>query len=69
MSFEGLDAISFDGSARLEFAAECERRREENRMLARYEYRQPFGTFRGILPGGLELEHGLGVMEHHDARW
>jgi hypothetical protein len=27
------------------------------------------GTFTGSLPGGIELEHGLGVMEHHDAVW
>ncbi len=32
-------------------------------------YRQPFGSFSGTLPGGLELERGLGVMEHHDAHW
>jgi hypothetical protein len=69
VAFDDLDAIAFDDGSRLEFAAECERRREENRLLVHYEYRQPFGTFTGTLPGGLELERGLGVMEHHDARW
>ena len=67
--FEGLDAIAFDDGSRLAFTGECERRRKENRFLVRYSYRQPFGTFAGTLPGGLELESGLGVMEHHDAHW
>ncbi len=29
------------------------------------DYRQPFGTFSGTLPGGLELAEGFGVMERH----
>jgi hypothetical protein len=67
-SFDGLEAIGVDG-ARLEFSAEAERRKEERKPWARYLYRQPFGTFTGTLPGGLELATGLGVMEHHDAHW
>jgi hypothetical protein len=67
--FEGLESISFEDGSRLEFAAEQERRREEKLLLVRYEYRQPLGRFSGRLPGGLELERGLGVMEHHDATW
>ena len=35
----------------------------------RSDYRQPFGTFSGVLPNGLELEAGYGVMEWHDALW
>jgi hypothetical protein len=69
VSFDGLRAIAFDDGARLEFAEECERRREERRVVVRYAYRQPFGSFSGSLAGGLELERGLGVMEHHDAHW
>jgi hypothetical protein len=69
VSFDGLRAIVFDDRARLEFEGECERRREESRVLVRYAYRQPLGRFSGSLAGGLELERGLGVMEHHDARW
>ncbi|MGH2994624.1 MAG: DUF2804 domain-containing protein [Solirubrobacterales bacterium] len=69
VSFEGLEAIGFDDGARLGFEAECERTRDENLVLIRYSYRQPFGSFTGTLPGGLELERGLGVMEHHDAVW
>jgi hypothetical protein len=68
VSFEGLDAIAFEDGSRLDFDAECERSREENLVLLRYTYRQPFGRFTGTLPG-LELERGLGVMEHHDAVW
>jgi hypothetical protein len=67
--FHGLEGISFaDGSA-LDFAPECERRKAQNLLVVRYAYRQPFGSFSGTLPGGLELERGLGVMEHHDATW
>jgi uncharacterized protein DUF2804 len=69
VSFEDLDAIAFDDGARLEFSGEHERRKQENLFLARYTYRQPFGRFTGTLPGGLELERGLGVMEFHDAVW
>jgi Protein of unknown function (DUF2804) len=69
VSFEGLDAIAFDDGARLEFAAECERHKQERKPFVRYSHRQPFGSFSGTLPGGLELERGLGVMEHHEAHW
>jgi hypothetical protein len=69
VSFEDLDAIAFDDGSRLEFSGECERHKEENRLFVHYTYRQPFGSFSGTLSGGLELERGLGVMEHHDARW
>jgi hypothetical protein len=69
VEFDELGAIAFDDGSRLEFAGECERSKEENRIVVRYSYRQPFGSFSGTLPGGLELERGLGVMEHHDARW
>jgi hypothetical protein len=68
VEFEDLEAIAHE-SGRLEFTAECERRKEEKRMLVEYSYRQPFGSFTGTLPGGVELAAGLGVMEHHDAHW
>jgi hypothetical protein len=69
VAFAGLDAVGFDDGSRLEFGAEAERVASENRVLVRYSYRQPFGTFRGTLAGGLEVKRGLGVMEHHDAVW
>jgi hypothetical protein len=69
VAFEGLEAIAFADGSRLQFTAEAERRRSENLLLVRYDYRQPFGTFTGTLPGGIELAGGVGVMEHHDALW
>jgi hypothetical protein len=68
VSFDGLDAIAFEGGGRLDFTGEAERRKEQRRPFA-YSYRQPFGAFAGTLPGGLELATGVGVMEHHEARW
>jgi hypothetical protein len=69
VTFDGLEGIAFDDGSRLAFSGECERQKQENRLIVKYTYRQPFGTFAGTLPGGLDLEHGLGVMEHHDAHW
>ncbi len=57
-----------DGSE-LRFRAEAERSRSENLLIFKSDYRAPFGTFSGELPGGLALAHGLGVMEHHRALW
>ena len=57
-----------DGS-RLDFHAEAERSSAQNLLIVRSDYRAPFGTFSGTLPGGIELAHGLGVVEHHRARW
>ena len=69
VTFDGLEAIQFDDGSRLEFTREFERSKEENRLIVKYTYRQPFGSFAGTLPGGLELKSGLGVMEFHDAVW
>lgn len=59
---------SADGS-QLRFHAEAERSRSENLVIFKSDYRAPFGTFSGALPGGVALAHGLGVMEHHRALW
>jgi hypothetical protein len=67
--FHDLDAIEFDDGARLEFRREQERRDSRKLPMVSYEYRQPFGTFAGTLPGGIELASGIGVMEFHDAHW
>ncbi|HWF56634.1 MAG TPA: DUF2804 family protein [Solirubrobacteraceae bacterium] len=53
----------------LRFAAEGVRARTENRLVIRSRYRQPFGTFSGVLPGGITVAEGYGVMEDHDVRW
>jgi hypothetical protein len=51
------------------FTAEAVRERDENLLLVRSRYRQPFGTFSGQLPGGIEVAQGYGVMEEHDVWW
>jgi hypothetical protein len=66
---DDLTAVAFTEGGELSFRPEAERRRTENMGLVRSAYRQPFGTFTGHLPGGIELEHGFGVMEQHDVRW
>jgi hypothetical protein len=53
----------------LTFTPEAVRQRRDNLLLVRSTYRQPFGTFAGRLPGGVELREGYGVMEEHDAWW
>ncbi|HEY6397742.1 MAG TPA: DUF2804 family protein [Solirubrobacteraceae bacterium] len=60
------DLSGVDG---LRFEAEAERERNENFLIVRSRYRQPFGTFTGELPGGLELATGYGVMERHEVWW
>jgi hypothetical protein len=61
-----VGAHAFD---RLRFQAEASRERSDNLLLVRSRYRQPFGTFAGELPGGIELAEGYGVMEEHDVWW
>jgi hypothetical protein len=53
----------------LHFAPEAERRRTENLLIVRSRYRQPFGSFSGVLPDGTHLREGWGVMEDHDVLW
>jgi hypothetical protein len=53
----------------LRFSEWSGREDHTNRLLIRSDYRQPFGSFSGELPGNLELESGYGVMEWHDVRW
>jgi Protein of unknown function (DUF2804) len=60
------DLSSVDG---LRFRSEAVRERRQNLLLVRSAYRQPFGTFSGELPGGVQLVEGYGVMEHHDVWW
>jgi Protein of unknown function (DUF2804) len=64
-----LCSISSDDGSELRFAPEAERSRRDNLLLLRSDYRAPFGTFSGKLPGGIELTHAVGVVEHHRARW
>jgi hypothetical protein len=65
LSFSDDSSIAGD----LSFREEAVRERNENRLLIRSRYRQPFGTFSGSLPGGIALAEGWGVMEDHDVWW
>jgi len=55
--------------AELRFLAEAQRSRHDELLIVGSNYRAPFGSFSGRLPGGIPLAHGLGVVEHHRARW
>jgi hypothetical protein len=62
-------AADLSGVGGLRFSEWSAREDHRNLLVLRSDYRQPFGSFAGSLPGGLELESGYGVMEWHDARW
>jgi hypothetical protein len=64
-----LRRISCEDGSELRFHAEAERSRRENFVIFKSDYRAPFGAFSGVLPGGIALAHGLGVVEHHRALW
>jgi hypothetical protein len=64
-----LTSVRSADGCELRFVPEAERHRRENLLLVRSEYRAPFGSFSGVLPGGIALERALGVIEHHRARW
>jgi hypothetical protein len=64
-----LTTVSFGEGGELTFAAEAVRFRRDRLLVVRSDYRQPFGRFAGSLPGVGRVDRGLGVMEHHAARW
>ncbi len=64
-----LSRIDGADGERLDFLAEAERHRRERLLVVSSSYRAPFGTFSGTLPGGVQLARGMGVVEHHRARW
>jgi hypothetical protein len=64
-----LSRLHFATGETLTFGEEAVRRRRDNLLLIRSRYRQPFGTFHGTLPGGVELREAYGVMEEHVAVW
>ncbi len=66
---EDLSRVLCEDGSELSFQARAQRARRERVLLVSSDYRAPFGSFSGTLPGGLALAHGLGVMEHHRARW
>ncbi|HEX2416370.1 MAG TPA: DUF2804 family protein [Thermoleophilaceae bacterium] len=62
-------AADLAGVGGLSFRAWASREHSANRGLLRTRYRQPFGEFKGRLPGGVELAEGFGVMEEHEVWW
>ncbi len=66
---DDLSRVRFAEGAELRFTPEATRSREEDLLLVRSSYEQPFGRFEGTLPGGIELRQGFGVMERHRALW
>jgi Protein of unknown function (DUF2804) len=64
-----LRSIRDAGGSDLRFEAEAERAHRQDLLIVKSDYRAPFGRFSGSLPGGIELAHGLGVVEHHRAVW
>ena len=66
---EDLSSVLGEDGSELRFSPHAERSRRERLLIVSSDYRAPFGGFSGALPGGLELASGLGVMEHHRARW
>ena len=65
----GLAGVTFQEGGALDFTEWSAREEKTNLLVMSSDYRQPFGTFAGTLPGGLELAEGYGVMEQHDVRW
>jgi hypothetical protein len=64
-----LDEVGFAEGGALRFSARAERARHDDLGIIASDYRQPFGSVSGTLPGGIELASGAGVMERHHARW
>jgi hypothetical protein len=64
-----LSRVSFSEGGALDFLEWGAREDRTNVLLVRSSYRQPFGTFTGSLPGGVQLAEGYGVMEWHDVWW
>lgn len=66
---EDLKRITCADGSTLRFHAEAQRSHKANVIIMKSDYRAPFGAFSGVLPGGVALAHGLGVVEHHRALW
>lgn len=64
-----LSSLTFADGNRLTFTQEAVRQRNDNLILVRSAYSQPFGSFQGTLPGGYKIAEAYGVMEWHEAVW
>jgi hypothetical protein len=65
---DDLSSIVIDGGGELRFEEWSRREHSTNALVMRSRYSQPFGSFSGTLPGGIQLADGYGVMETHDVR-
>lgn len=68
-TLDDLQGVRVREGAAPAFSSEAVRERRDDLLVFASSYRQPFGMFAGILPGGLVLAEGFGVMETHDVRW
>lgn len=66
---DDLSCVLFSDGGELGFSEWCAREDHADLWLLRTDLRQPFGSFRGELPGGLRLAEGYGVMERHEVLW
>jgi Protein of unknown function (DUF2804) len=66
---DDLSSIEVDGGGELRFEEWSRREHSTNALVMRSRYSQPFGSFSGTLPGGIQLAEGYGVMEDHDVHW
>lgn len=64
-----LSRVAFSEGGELRFESWAAREDRTNLLIVRSSYRQPFGTFTGSFPGGVQLVRGFGVMELHDVSW
>jgi hypothetical protein len=66
---DGLAGVRSRDGSELRFHAWSAREDHANLLVFRTDYRAPFGTFSGTLPGGVALAEGYGVMEEYDVYW
>ena len=66
---DDMSRIGFGEGGELLFEEWSAREDRTNLLLVSSFYRQPFGTFTGSLPGGVQLVRGYGVVEVHDVSW
>lgn len=64
-----LSNIAFPTGERLDFHEEAVRSHNENKLVVRSRYAQPFGRYSGRIPHAGALASGLGVMETHSVVW
>ena len=70
VTFAGdLSAVAFAEGGELRFAHEAERARRDRLILFSSDYRQPFASVSGALPGAGSVTDGAGIVEDHRATW